>query len=179
MTKICKRCNVEKALDMFYKHSQMSDGHLNVCIDCKKSESTKRLKIKSADVEWVEKEKERSREKYYRLGQKKPSCENKKASVNKYKTLYPEKYKAGVASQRIPCPTGSQRHHWSYNEDHFKDVIILDIKTHNFLHRFIEYNQKEKMYKTSIKIGNFIRGELLNTKEKHLEFLETIKANLW
>ena len=35
--KICRQCGIPKDLDLFYKHSQMADGHLNKCIACVKS----------------------------------------------------------------------------------------------------------------------------------------------
>lgn len=34
-TKPCKHCRVDKPLEEFYKHSQMADGHINVCIPCR------------------------------------------------------------------------------------------------------------------------------------------------
>jgi hypothetical protein len=34
--KICRRCGILKPLSAYYKHGQMFDGHLNICIDCTK-----------------------------------------------------------------------------------------------------------------------------------------------
>lgn len=42
MGKKCKRCHVWKYLEYFYKHSQMADGHINICKECKKEEERKR-----------------------------------------------------------------------------------------------------------------------------------------
>jgi len=35
MGKACKRCGVHKELNEYYRHSQMKDGYLNICISCK------------------------------------------------------------------------------------------------------------------------------------------------
>ena len=50
------------------------------------------------------------------------------------------------------------------NLKHAKDVIELSRKEHNTFHRFLEYDQKTFMYKT-------LKGELLETKEKHLKYM--------
>lgn len=54
--KICRRCGEEKALEGYYKHSQMLDGHLNICKECvKKQRAEHRLenidKIRAYDRE--------------------------------------------------------------------------------------------------------------------------------
>ena len=38
--KTCKKCNVLKDLNEYYKHSRMADGHLNICKECKKIQQT-------------------------------------------------------------------------------------------------------------------------------------------
>jgi hypothetical protein len=40
--KTCKRCNKEKPLKDFYEHLTSKDGHLNICIDCKRVEANNR-----------------------------------------------------------------------------------------------------------------------------------------
>lgn len=167
-TKTCFKCNVEKSLTEYYKHKLMSDGYLGKCKQCTKSDVRKREKMLSNDSEWIESEQKRHREKYYRLGYKekhKPTYEQKKSTKEKYKDKYPEKYKASCFSQRIPNING-HNHHWSYNEEHFKNVIDITEKNHAKAHRFIYYDQERKMYR---RIDNM---ELLDTKDKHIEWIE-------
>lgn len=170
-TKTCKRCEQEKPLTDYYKHSGMADGTLSFCKECKKAESKDRSQLNSQDEGWVEKERERHRDKYYRLGYKdkhKPTAESKAIQMKSYKDKYPEKY---YAKRVAPIIEGLHAHHWSYNEDHRKDVIHLEPKDHYTAHRFIVYDQSSFMYKTKKE------GVLLDTKEKHQEFIIGVIKN--
>mgnify|MGYP003402966832 CR=1 FL=1 len=171
--KFCFGCSSKKPLSEFYKHKAMADGHLNKCIACKKNDSAQNLAKKLEDPEWHEKEKARHRDKYYRLGYKekhKPTPEEKAIAIAKYKANFPEKYKARLAAQhKKPATSGNELHHWSYNEEHWKDLIELAPADHYLLHRHIIYDQERMMYRDAK------TGILLDTKESHIELLNSLK----
>lgn len=167
MEKQCFKCLNIKDINLFYVHKQMGDGHLNKCIECCKSEAVKREKELRQNNEWVEKEKQRGREKYKRLNYPliKPSKEKKSICIKNYIEKYPEKNMAKNASQHIIKPTGYHAHHWSYNKEHYKDVIFLKAEIHYLAHRFIKYDQERMMYR---RVDTM---ELLDTRERHENYI--------
>ena len=170
-TKKCFKCNIDKSLSEFYKHPQMLDGYLNKCKTCTRKDVQERVNKLSIDPEWIELERARHREKYHRLNYKekhKPSPEMKKEAMERYKISYPEKQKAKNKSQRISCTKGNNLHHWSYNEEHWKDVIEMSVADHNLLHRHIDYDQSTFMYRNK-------NGVLLDTRDSHITLLKNLK----
>ncbi len=170
--KKCRKCGIEKPLSDYYKHKKMGDGHLNICIDCTKRRIKKDYDKKMKNPQFLEKEKERNRLKYHRLysdGRHKPSYESKKTTMEKYKQKYPEKIKARSVTNKLKTTIkGNHLHHWSYNEEHYKDVIELTIEEHNFVHRKTIYDQERKMYRRTD------NNELLDTKEITLAYYSEI-----
>ncbi len=172
--KKCRECGELKDLPMFYKHVNMPDGYLNQCKACTGKRIAKReQELRLNDPNWKEKEKKRHRDKYYRLGYKekhKPSYESKKETMARYKQKFPEKIQAHyVAMKKVKAKIkGNHLHHWSYNAEHFLDVIELTEQEHNKIHRYMIYDQERKMYRN-------LDGILLDTKEAHLAHYESIK----
>jgi hypothetical protein len=167
--KICFKCGVKKDLSEYYKHKQMRDGHLNKCKNCTKKDTKNRCDELLKDPNWVECERERHRSKYYRLGYKEKHRPSNYYSVErqkKYRSMYPEK---NIAKSRVNksdlVSNNGNFHHWSYNDEHFLDIVDISIKDHAKAHRFIIYDQERKMYR---RCDN---GELLDTKEKHKEWI--------
>lgn len=171
VVKCCISCNKNKPNTSFYKHKQMKSGRLNRCVDCVKASSIKRDKEIRKNPELLQKERKRQREKYYRLNYKdkhKPTKEVKKIIIQRYNEKYPEKIKAkNYTSTIIKSNKENQFHHWSYNKEHYKSVIELSVEKHNLVHRFINYDKDQKMYRT-------LDGYLLDSKSKHIDYINKI-----
>lgn len=162
--KECFKCKQVKPLTDFYKHPEMSDGYVNKCKECNKNNIKSNYLHKREDPLYIEKERTRGREKYRRLytGTGKS---NIKSNI-KYFDKYPEKKKATTMSANLKKPFDSaERHHWSYNEIDYKDVIWLTKKEHMKAHRFIIYDQERMMYR------RYDNNELLETRDRHTQFI--------
>ena len=172
--KVCFKCGIEKEISEFYIHEKMSDGHLGKCKSCTKVDTKLRASRLSYNLDWVESEKTRGREKYHRLNYKdkhKPTFEMKKETMDRFNKRYPEKRICKNKTSHLkPLVKGNHLHHWNYNLYYAKDIIELNIADHNKLHRFMKYDQKTFMYKD-------LNGVLLNTKEKHIEYMNKVLLN--
>lgn len=82
----------KKELSEFYKHKRMPDGHLNICKDCKRSDARKDYDKNKQSIEWIFKERERTRERNIRLGySSKYRHLDRKQYSKRWQERYPEK----------------------------------------------------------------------------------------
>jgi hypothetical protein len=164
MEKNCFKCGKTLPLTEFYKHPKMPDGHVNKCIKCNKADVRGNYLENKLKDGFIEKERKRGRQKYHSLYKGTLKENNKRNDI--YKQKYPEKYLSKIKCGNLKKPfEGAEKHHWSYNIEHAKDVIWLSKKDHMKSHRFIVYDQERFMYR------RFDSNILLDTKESHLEFI--------
>ena len=163
--KECFKCKETKPLSEFYKHPQTKDGYVNKCKICNKKDVLENYKNNILDPNFIIKERKRGREKHLRLYSGKSKVN--KTCIKNWMAKYPEKVIAKNKSQHMQKPfEGAEKHHWSYNEEHYRDIIWLSQKEHMKAHRFIIYDQEQMMYRRTD------NNELLYTKEHHENYIK-------
>lgn len=157
--KTCFKCGAEKPLTDFYKHPRMPDGHVNKCKECNKRDvKDNREDKKDYYLEYDRNRfnaEQRNQINIQRTKFKYHSDENYKASIlitkQKWDSNNPLKRKAqhtannairdGKLVRKLACEyCGCQdkvlhKHHWSYLEEHWLDVIFLCPKCHGKEHK--------------------------------------------
>ena len=149
--KRCFKCGRTLPIEDFYKHSRMADGHLNKCKECAKKDVSKRYFNRIADADYVEKERERGREKYRRLGY-----------AQKYKPTKPSICRSvhNYLKRRNLIAKGQEAHHWNYNEPY--SVLILDRRQHKCVHKYIEFKDNRCYISAT--------GKCIETIDEAIEF---------
>jgi len=160
-TKVCFKCLKEKDLNDFYKHSKMSDGRVNKCKECNKNDVRNNYIIKSEDINYILKERERNRLKYQRLNYKEKQkvwdIEKPWKKTATYKNLH----------RKFKCQKGIELHHWNYNKEYLEDIFFLNVKSHKKLHTNLVFDKETLMFRT-------LDNQLLDTKIKHEEFMKNL-----
>ena len=157
--KVCFKCSIEKPLSEYYKHKQMGDGHLNKCKECAKKDVTDRSILHRDTPEWIERERVRGREKYHRLGYSKRRKEDEDTRPWKAHPTYKN------LAKHNPVEKGKELHHWNYNEEYLKDVVVMTASQHKRLHNHLTLDLEKRIFKTTDNI-------YLDTREKHLNYIK-------
>lgn len=158
MMKVCFKCFAEKPLSDFYVHKAMADGHLNKCKDCTKKDVFRHRELN------LEKVREYDRNRPNREERVKTTCTRisrlckedkdfskrvsdiklKWALLNQHKTKAKHAANRAVRDGKLQKKTVCehcnlekklQKHHWSYEEQHWLDVIWLCTSCHGKEHK--------------------------------------------
>lgn len=182
--KKCLKCNENKSLECFYYDNQRNT-YRSKCKECtKKKQSEYRInnkeKIQEYSKQYLEKNRDiirmKFKEKYWKDKENKipfvPMSEAERREAKriydkKYKSKHPEKVRARTSVIKLKVEQGFHKHHWSYLKENFKDVIILSNDLHLRLHGNLKYNPELKCYETK-------SGVLLDTREKHVSFINSL-----
>lgn len=132
--KKCFKCHEAKALDDFYKHPNMGDGHLNKCKSCTKQDVQARNAALLATPEGLNAERARGRDKYARLYAKpRPPTLGKREVQRQWITRNPEKRAAhnavtyALKSGRLvrqPCEVCNDPKSEAHHDDYSKPLVV-------------------------------------------------------
>jgi len=164
MKKTCFKCNIEKGVSEFYKHSGMSDGYLGKCKECAKNDVKEKYSLNSKSIEYIEKERARGREKYSRLNYSE-KYKNKDIDIKPWKSNNNYKNLRKYLSKKISIAENIELHHWSYEDKDLRDIILLDKRVHKRAHQYLILDCENKRFNT-------LSGEPLDSKSKHIEYIE-------
>lgn len=137
MKKKCRRCGKELPLENFYKHSQMADGHLNICKECVKKRVNKHREEHMEEIRAYD----RARGKLpHRKENARKEQEKRIREVDGYRKSHNASKRAVESGELIrsnvcqvcgkPCKT--EGHHYDYHK--CKSVIWLCTECHRQYH---------------------------------------------
>ena len=156
--KVCFKCFVEKPLSDFYVHKAMADGHLNKCKDCTKKDVFRHREMNLEKVREYDRNRPNREERNKRVServlklykededfkQKVSNGKRKWALLNKHKrkaqsaasnALRDGKLQRKTVCEHCNLEKKLQKHHWSYEEQHWLDVIWLCTSCHGKEHK--------------------------------------------
>jgi hypothetical protein len=159
--KKCFKCGITKPISEFYEHLAMADGYLNKCKECTKKDSAKRYNRLTEDPQFILSERERTRQRYYRLDYKNKynmRGEQKRTVMQRYFENNPVRREAtvqvgnAIKNGRLikqPCEVCGAKEVQAHHEDYSKPLEVnwLCVKHHN--ERHIEI-RKQKLLKENI-----------------------------
>lgn len=172
--KTCNVCKEPKAKSEFCSRKDAPDG---LDYRCKKCEAKRRKNYTERHLEQT-REKARNRAAIKR----KEDPKYNRDSVRRWREAHPENSRSRTALRRIKFPEmhaaqqaasglrikGMHAHHWSYLPSNHRDVIYLTRSQHTQAHLHMKYCQAERCFM------ELKSGELLDTREKHLQCLTKI-----
>lgn len=136
-TKRCFKCKKIKEINLFYKHSQMADGHLNKCKTCTKKDVKNRYDDPKKKKFIQEYEKRRNQTENRKRNKLEYQKKRRLNSKGKYKAN--QKVNNAIRDGRLirkPCEIcgnkNSEAHHNDYRK--YLDVRWLCFKHHRELH---------------------------------------------
>jgi len=136
----------------------MKDGHLNQCKDCLRGRAITYYNEHSKDEKWMEKERERGREKYRRLG-----YANR---FSKITDMCPIMKNISAKLRRHGYKTkGMEAHHWNYNFPF--SIFLISKSAHKKIHQHMVVNYDDKMCYT-------VFGEPLKDEQQAASYFRMI-----
>ena len=162
--KICFKCGIEKPLSEFYKHPQMSDGHVNKCIECNKKDVIQNRELRKEYYHAYDRVRGKTKE---RRDSQNSNSKKYKLKIQESKKLWrnrnPEKYHAhrlvdnairGGRLLKQPCEVCGatedvEAHHADYSKP--LDVRWLCYIHHNELHRKYDLEEDLKILEETVK----------------------------
>lgn len=155
--KMCFKCLIEKPLSDFYKHPKMADGHFGKCKECAKKDVCKNKEYNKDYYMEYDRNRPNREERVKQTCERtknlrkldKEFCKKVDASKAAWVSNNPDKRKAQYAANNAVrdgrllrklhcehCGSGGklQKHHWSYEKEHWLDVIWLCTKCHGREH---------------------------------------------
>jgi len=156
--KVCFKCFVEKPLSDFYPHKSMLDGHLNKCKDCTKRDALLHRERNLEKVREYDRNRPNREERVKTIcarisrlckedkefSQRVSGIKRKWASLNQHKRKAQYAASNAVRDGKLQRKTvcehcllekNLQKHHWSYEEQHWLDVIWLCTSCHGKEHK--------------------------------------------